>query len=72
MSGLSFWSDPVWKGLRLVSFVTVTATLVILVVYFSGESSWRVALEVAILTNLAVFVALVIRTIILRAKLDRS
>lgn len=64
----SFWSDPVWKGLRVVSFVTVTVTLVILVVYFSGVNSWRVPLEIAVLTNFAVFVALVIRTLILRAK----
>ena len=67
----SFWTDPVWKGLRIVSFTTVTITLIILVVYFSGATSWRFALEVAILTNLAVFVALVIRTLILRAKVGR-
>jgi hypothetical protein len=68
MNVRSFWSDPVWKGLRIVSFVTVTATLVIIVVYFSGVNSWRLPLEVAVLTNLAVFVALVIRTLILRTK----
>jgi hypothetical protein len=68
MNVRSFWSDPVWKGLRIVSFVTVTATLVIIVVYFSGVKSWRLPLEVAVLTNLAVFVALVIRTLILRTK----
>jgi hypothetical protein len=68
----SFWFDPVWKGLRIVSFATVIITLVILVVYFSGASSWRFALEVAILTNLAVFVALMIRTLILRAKVSGS
>lgn len=67
----SFWTDPVWKGLRIVSFTTVTITLIILVVYFSGATSWRFALEVAILTNLAVFVALMIRTLILRAKVGR-
>jgi sugar phosphate permease len=72
VSVLSFWSDPVWKGLRIVSFATVTITLVILVVYFSGASSWRLPLEVAILTNIGVFIALMIRTLILRAKVDRS
>jgi sugar phosphate permease len=72
VSVLSFWSDPVWKGLRIISFATVTITLVILVVYFSGASSWRVPLEAAILTNIGVFVALMIRTLILRAKVDRS
>lgn len=72
MSVLSFWSDPVWKGLRIVSFATVTITLVILVVYFSGVTSWRVPLEAAILTNIAVFIALMIRTFILRTKIDRS
>jgi hypothetical protein len=65
---LSFWTDPVWKGLRIVSFVSATVTLVILVAYFSGVSSWRVPLEVAILTNLAVFVALLTRTFIVRAR----
>lgn len=68
----SFWTDPVWKGLRIVSFATVAITLVILVVYFSGASSWRLALEIAILTNLGVFVALMIRTFILRANVGRS
>jgi hypothetical protein len=68
VSVLSFWSDPVWRGLRVVSFVTVTVTLVILVVYFSGANSWQFPLEVAVVTNFAVFVALVIRTLILRAK----
>lgn len=71
MRVLSFWTDPVWKGLRIVSFVSVTVTAVILVVYFSGVSSWRFPLEVAILTNLAVFVALMTRTFILRARGDR-
>lgn len=68
MSVRSFWSDPVWKGLRVISFVTATVTLVILVVYFSGANSWRFPLEVAIVINFGVFVALMIRTLILRAK----
>jgi amino acid transporter len=68
----SFWSNPVWRGLRIISFTTVTITLVILVVYFSGASSWRFALEVAVLANLAVFVALMIRSLILRVKVGRS
>jgi hypothetical protein len=68
MNVRSFWSDPVWKGLRIVSFATVTITFVVIVVYFSGVNSWRVPLEVAVLTNIAVFVALVIRTLILRTR----
>ena len=72
MSVRSFWFDPVWRGLRIISLASATITLVILVVYFSGASSWLFALEVAVLTNLAVFVALMIRTLIFRVKVGRS
>jgi hypothetical protein len=64
----SYWSDPLWKGLRIISFVTVTVTLVILITYFSGVSSWRVPLEIAIIVNIAVFVVLVARSLVLSSK----
>ena len=69
MNAVSFWSDPVWRGLRVVSFVTAAATLVILAIYLSGASSWRVALIAAVAANVGVMVAVVIRTFILKAKL---
>ncbi len=72
MSVLSFWSDPIWKGLRIVSFVSAALTLTFLTVYFSGVRSWRVPLDAAILTNIAVFAALVTRSVILRAKLRHA
>jgi len=52
VSVLSFWSDPIWKGLRIVSFVSAALTLTFLTVYFSGVRSWRVPLDAAILTTL--------------------
>ena len=72
MSVLSFWSDPIWKGLRIVSFISVAVTLILLAVYFSGVRSSRVALDTAIVTNIAIFAALVIRSFILRAKLRHT
>lgn len=72
MSGLSFWSDPIWKGLRIVSFVSATVTVILLVVFFSGHRSWRVPLDTAIAVNIAVFVTLITRSFIVRAKLRQS
>lgn len=72
MKTLSFWSDPVWRGLRIVSFVTATATLVILAIYLLGATSWRVPLIAAVVANIGVVVAVVIRTIILNAKMRHS
>jgi hypothetical protein len=72
VSVLSFWSDPIWKGLRIVSFVSATVTVILLVVFFTGHRSWRVPLETAVATNIAIFAALIIRTFILRAKLRQA
>ena len=68
----SFWSDPIWKGLRIVSFVSASATLIVLAVYLSGDRKWLVLPYTAVLTNVAIMVALVIRTFVLRAKLRHS
>jgi hypothetical protein len=72
VSVLSFWPDPIWKGLRIVSFVSATVTVTLLVVFFTGHRSWRVPLDTAIATNIAIFVALVTRSFILRAKLRQA
>ena len=72
MSVLSFWSDPIWKGLRIVSFASAAATLIILAVVISGGRSWRVALDTSVVTNIAVFAALVVRSFIFRAKLRHT
>jgi hypothetical protein len=64
----SFWSDPAWRGLRVLSFITASATIVILIVYLSGTTSWRVALITSVLTNIGVMLAVVIRTAILRSR----
>ncbi len=68
----SFWSDPIWKGLRIVSFVSASVTLILLAVFLSGDRSWLVLLYTALVTNVAIMVALVIRTIVLHAKLGRT
>jgi hypothetical protein len=63
----SFWSDPAWRGLRVLSFITASATIVILIVYLSGTTSWDLALITSVLTNIGVMIAVVIRTAILRS-----
>jgi hypothetical protein len=68
----SFWSDPIWKGLRIVSFISASATLILLVLYLAASKSWLVDLESAVVTNVAIMVALVIRTFVLHAKLRQS
>ena len=65
----SFWSDPIWRGMRIVSFISAAATLIVLAVYLAGARSWLVLLESAVVTNVAIMVALVIRTFVLHAKL---
>ena len=68
----SFWSDPVWRGLRVVSFVTASATIVILIVYLSGAKSWLTALVAAVVVNIGIMLAVVIRTAILRSHQSRN
>ncbi len=65
---LSFWSDPIWKGLRIISLISASVTLIVVIVYLSGVHSWRVTLVAVVATNFGIFVALVIRTLILRSK----
>jgi hypothetical protein len=72
MKPWTFWSDPTWRGLRVVSVITASATIVILIVYLSGTSSWRVALITAVLVNIGVMLAVVIRTAILRSHTSRE
>jgi hypothetical protein len=54
--------------MRIVSFVSAAATLIVLAVYLFGARSWLVPLVSAVITNVAVMVALVIRTMVLHAK----
>jgi hypothetical protein len=58
--------------LRIVSFASASATLIVLVVYFSGDRSSLVLVYTAVLSNIAIMVALVIRTFVLHAKLRHS
>jgi len=67
----SFWSDPIWKGLRIVSFISACVTLIVVVVYLSGVHSWRITLYAVVATNFGVFAALVIRTLVMRSKSRR-
>ncbi|MGC2169422.1 MAG: hypothetical protein WA580_10000 [Acidimicrobiales bacterium] len=68
----SYWADPIWKVLRIVTFVTATSTLVILGIYLSGHKSWLVALTVAVIVNVVLNVALLVRTLMYRAKVRRD
>jgi hypothetical protein len=68
----SFWSDPVWRGLRVVSFVTASATIVILIIYLSGAKSWLTALVTAVIVNIGIMLAVVIRTAALRSHQTRN
>jgi hypothetical protein len=67
----SYWADPIWRVLRIVTFVTVAITLIILVVYLSGQKSWLDALGVAVIVNIVMNAALLVRTLIYRAHLHR-
>jgi hypothetical protein len=68
----SYWADPIWKVLRIVTFVTATCTLVILGVYLSGHKSWLDALAVTVIVNVLLNVALLVRTLIYRGRLRRE
>ncbi|MGC2486258.1 MAG: hypothetical protein WA359_08445 [Acidimicrobiales bacterium] len=68
----TYWADPIWKFLRIVTFFTAAITLIILGVYLSGHKSWLDALTVAVIVNIVLNVALVARTLIYRAQLRRD
>jgi hypothetical protein len=68
----SFWSDPTWKFLRIVTIFTAAITLIILGIYLSGHKSWLDALAVAVIVNVVLNVALVVRTLIYRAQLHQD
>jgi hypothetical protein len=46
--------------------------LILLAVYLSAGQSWLVAFESAVVTNVAIMVALVVRTLVLQSKLRHS
>ncbi|MGD0851748.1 MAG: hypothetical protein ABSA07_00130 [Acidimicrobiales bacterium] len=68
----SFWSDPIWHGMRIVSFVSASATVILLAIFLAGVRGSRIPFEAAVVTNLGIMVALVIRTFVLRAKVRHS
>jgi hypothetical protein len=67
----AYWSDPMWRGLRVITIVTATATIAILIVYLVVGKSWLYALIGAVIANVGLNLALVIRSLIVRAKLRR-
>jgi hypothetical protein len=68
----AYWSDPLWRGLRVITIVTATATVAILIVYLVVGKSWLDALVAAVIANVGLNLALVIRSLIVRAKLRRT
>jgi hypothetical protein len=66
-----YWSDPIWRGLRVVTFVTATFTIAILIMYLVVGKSWLVPLVSAVIANVGLNLALVIRSLIVRARLRR-
>jgi hypothetical protein len=72
MNFRAYWSDPLWRGLRVITIVTATATIAILIVYVVVGRSWLDALAAAVIANVGLNVALVIRTLVVRAKRRRS
>ena len=72
MNFRAYWSDPLWRGLRVITIVTATATVAILIVYLVVGRSWLDALAAAVIANVGINVALVIRTLVVRAKRRRS
>jgi hypothetical protein len=65
----AYWSDPMWRGLRVVTIVTASATVAILIGYLVVGKSWLVPLVAMVIANVGLNLALVIRTLIVRAKL---
>ena len=72
MNFRAYWSDPLWRGLRVITIVTATATVAILIVYLVVGRSWLDALAAAVIANVGINVALVIRTLVVRAKRRRT
>jgi hypothetical protein len=68
----AYWSDPIWRGLRVVTIVTATVTIVLLIVYLVVGKSWLVPLGAAVIANVGLNVALVIRSLVVRSRLRRS
>ncbi len=71
MNFRAYWSDPLWRGLRVITIVTAAATIVILIVYLVIGKSWLDALAAAVIANVGLNVALVIRTLVVRANRRR-
>jgi uncharacterized membrane-anchored protein len=68
----AYWSDPLWRGLRVITIVTASATIVLLIGYLVEGKSWLVPLVAAVIANVGLNLAFVIRSLIVRARLRRS
>jgi hypothetical protein len=68
----AYWSDPIWRGLRVVTIVTATATIALLIVYLVVGKTWLVPLAAAVIANVALNAALVIRSLVVRSRLRHS
>jgi hypothetical protein len=64
----AYWSDPIWRGLRVVTIVTATVTIALLIAYLMVGKSWLTALVAAVIANIGFNVALVIRTLVVRSR----
>jgi len=69
---VSYWSDPAWRTLRIMSFVTASITLIILGVVLAGASVWRGPLVGAVVANVVVMALLVRRTVVLRREREKG
>jgi uncharacterized membrane-anchored protein len=72
MNFRAYWSDPLWRALRVITIVTATATIVLLIGYLVGGRSWLGALIAAVIANVVVNLAFVIRSLVVRSRLRRK
>jgi hypothetical protein len=68
----AYWSDPWWRGLRVITIVTASATIVLLIGFLVEGKSWLVPLVAAVIANVGLNLAFVIRSLIVRTRLRRS
>lgn len=72
MKLLSFWSDPMWRALRIASFVTGAITLILLAIVLLGATSFRFPLAAAVVLNIVAAIVVVVRTYQLHAQQRQS
>jgi hypothetical protein len=57
-----YWSDPLWRRLRIASFISAVTVLVLLAVYLLGVQSLLVPLAVFVIVNIVIQSAVGFRT----------